>query len=159
MSGLSKICGLPQMKVAWLAVSGPKDLKTQALDRLEVIADTYLSMNAPVQHAIPQFLEQRHEFQRQLMSRVRGNLAELDRQLATQKACSRLEIEGGWYAVLRVPATRTDEEVALDLLEKEGVYVHPGHFYDFPADGYLIVSLIGSEQEFGEGIRRLVSIF
>ena len=159
MSGLSKMCGLPQMKAAWLAASGPKDLKTRALERLEVIADTYLSMNAPIQHAIPEFLQQRHEFQRQLMSRVRGNLAELDRQLATQKACSRLEIEGGWYAVLRVPATRTDEEVALDLLEKEGVYVHPGHFYDFPADGYLIVSLIGSEQEFGEGIRRLVSIF
>jgi len=159
MSGLSKMCGLPQMKAAWLAASGPKDLKTRALERLEVIADTYLSMNAPIQHAISEFLQQRHEFQRQLMSRVRGNLAELDRQLATQKACSRLEIEGGWYAVLRVPATRTDEEVALDLLEKEGVYVHPGHFYDFPADGYLIVSLIGSEQEFGEGIRRLVSLF
>ena len=159
MSGLSKMCGLPQMKVAWLAASGPKDLRTRALERLEVIADTYLSMNAPIQHAIPEFLQQRHEFQRQLMSRVRGNLAELDRQLATQKACSRLEIEGGWYAVLHVPAMRTDEEVALDLVEKEGVYVHPGHFYDFPADGYLIVSLIGSEQEFGEGIRRLVSIF
>jgi aspartate/methionine/tyrosine aminotransferase len=159
MSGLSKMCGLPQMKAAWLAASGPKDLTTRALERLEVIADTYLSMNAPIQHAISEFLQQRHEFQRQLMSRVRGNLAELDRQLATQKACSRLEIEGGWYAVLRVPATRTDEEVALDLVEKEGVYVHPGHFYDFPADGYLIVSLIGSEQEFGEGIRRLVPIF
>jgi alanine-synthesizing transaminase len=159
MSGLSKMCGLPQMKVAWLVVSGPKDLKTQALDRLEVIADTYLSMNAPVQHAIPQFLEQRHEFQRQLMSRVRGNLAELDRQLAAQKACSRLEIEGGWYAVLRVPATRTDEEVALDLIEKRGVYVHPGHFYDFPIDGYLIVSLIAPENEFAEGSKRLVSIF
>jgi alanine-synthesizing transaminase len=157
MSGLSKMCGLPQMKVAWLAASGPKDLKTRALERLEVIADTYLSMNAPIQHAIPEFLQQRHEFQRQLMSRVRGNLAELDRQLATQKACGRLEIEGGWYAVLRVPATRTDEEVALDLIEKKGVYVHPGHFYDFPADGYLIVSLIASEHEFGEGIKRLVS--
>jgi alanine-synthesizing transaminase len=159
MSGLSKICGLPQMKVAWLAASGPKDLKTQALDRLEVIADTYLSMNAPVQHAIPQFLEQRHEFQRQLMSRVTGNLAELDRRLATQKPCSRLEIKGGWYAVLRVPATRTDEEVALDLIEKKDVYVHPGHFYDFPVDGYLIASLIAPENDFAEGIKRLVSIF
>jgi len=159
MSGLSKMCGLPQMKVAWLAVSGPKDRKTQALDRLEVVADTYLSMNAPIQHAIPEFLKLRHEFQQQLMSRVRGNLAELNRQLATQKACGRLEIEGGWYAVLRVPATRTDEEVALDLLEKKGVYVHPGHFYDFPTDGYLIVSLIAPEQEFAEGIKRLISIF
>jgi aspartate/methionine/tyrosine aminotransferase len=159
MSGLSKMCGLPQMKVAWLAVSGPEELKAQALDRLEVIADTYLSMNAPIQHAIPEFLKLRHEFQQQLMSRVRGNLAELNRQLATQKTCGRLEIEGGWYAVLRVPATRTDEEVALDLIEKKGVYVYPGHFYDFPTDGYLIVSLIASEQEFAEGIKRLVSIF
>jgi aspartate/methionine/tyrosine aminotransferase len=159
MSGLSKMCGLPQMKVAWLAVSGPKDQKTQALDRLEVIADTYLSMNAPVQHAISKFLELRHEFQQQLMARVRGNLAELNRQLATRKACSRLEIEGGWYAVLRVPATRTDEEVALDLLEKKDVYVHPGHFYDVPTDGNLIVSLVAPGQEFAEGIKRLVSIF
>jgi alanine-synthesizing transaminase len=159
MSGLSKICGLPQMKVAWLVTGGPEELKAQALDRLEVIADTYLSMNAPIQHAIPEFLEQRHEFQRQLVSRAKGNLAELDRLLSAQKACSRLALEGGWYAVLRVPATLTDEEVALDLLEKEGVYVHPGHFYDFPSDGYLIVSLIAPEREFAEGVKRLISTF
>jgi alanine-synthesizing transaminase len=159
MSGLSKICGLPQMKVAWLAVRGPKDLKTQALDRLEVIADTYLSMNAPIQHAIPAFLQQRHEFQQQLISRAKGNLAELDKQLSAQKACARLELEGGWYAVLRVPATRTDEEVALDLLEKKSVYVHPGHFYDFATDDYLIVSLIAPEHELAEGIKRILSSF
>jgi alanine-synthesizing transaminase len=159
MSGLSKICGLPQMKVAWLVTGGPEELKAQALDRLEVIADTYLSMSAPIQCAIPEFLEQRHEFQRQLVSRVRGNLSELDRLLSAQKACSRLALEGGWYAVLRVPATLTDEEVALDLLEKEGVYVHPGHFYDFPSDGYLIVSLIAPEREFAEGVKRLISTF
>jgi aspartate/methionine/tyrosine aminotransferase len=158
LSGLSKMCGLPQMKAAWLITSGPGDLKTQALDRIEVIADTYLSMNAPIQHAIPIFLEQRHEFQREVTSRIRENLAELDRQLATHKTCSRLAIEGGWYATLRVPATRTDEEVALDLLDKKNVYVYPGHFYDFPADGYLIVSLIAPEQEFAEGIKRLISI-
>ena len=159
MSGLSKICGLPQMKVAWLVTSGPDGLKAQALDRLEVIADTYLSMNAPIQHAIPEFLEQRHEFQRQLVSRAKGNLAELDRLLSAQKACSRLALEGGWYAVLRMPAILTDEEVTLDLLEKKGVYVHPGHFYDFPSDGYLIVSLIVPRREFPEGIKRLLSIF
>ena len=158
LSGLSKMCGLPQMKAAWLITSGPDDLKTQALDRIEVIADTYLSMSAPIQQAIPIFLEQRHEFQREVTSRIRENLAELDRQLATQKTCSRLAIEGGWYATLRVPATRTDEEVALDLLDKKNVYVYPGHFYDFPADGYLIVSLIAPEQEFAEGIKRLISI-
>jgi alanine-synthesizing transaminase len=159
MSGLSKICGLPQMKVAWLVASGPEDLKAQALDRLEVVADTYLSVNAPIQHAIPEFLEQRQEFQRQLILRVKGNLTELDRQLSAQQVCSRLEIEGGWYAVVRVPAARTDEEIALDLLTRKGVYVHPGHFYDFPGDGYLIVSLIAPEREFAEGIKRLLSIF
>ena len=90
LSGLSKISGLPQMKAAWLAVSGPQDLKSEALARLEVIADTYLSVNAPVQLAIPMFLQQRHSFQHQLLSRVRQNLAELDRQLSGQKSCSRL---------------------------------------------------------------------
>jgi aspartate/methionine/tyrosine aminotransferase len=159
MSGLSKLCGLPQMKVAWLVASGPEDLRGQALERLEVIADTYLSMNAPIQHSIPVFLEQRRDFQPQVVSRVKENLAELDRQLSAQKVCSRLEVEGGWYSVLRVPATRTDEEVALDLLEKKDVYVHPGHFYDFSGDGYLIVSLIAPGSEFEEGIKRLLSLF
>jgi alanine-synthesizing transaminase len=159
LSGLSKISGLPQMKVAWLIVSGPEAEKTQALARLEVIADTYLSMNAPVQWATPTFLEQRHAFQRQLLWRVRKNLAELDSQLSAQKSCARLEIEGGWYAILRVPATRSDEDLAVELLEKKNVYVHPGHFYDFPSDGYLVVSLIASENEFARGIKLLVSTF
>jgi aspartate/methionine/tyrosine aminotransferase len=106
LSGLSKICGLPQMKVAWVVVSGPQQWKSEALTRLEIIADTYLSVNAPVQLAIPKFLEQRHTFQKQVISRVRRNLAELDRQLDAQTACSRLTVEGGWCAVLRVPATR-----------------------------------------------------
>jgi alanine-synthesizing transaminase len=159
VSGLSKISGLPQMKTAWLTVSGPEQMKAPALARLEVIADTYLSINAPVQMAAPVFLEQRHGFQKQLMARVRKNLTELDRQLARQKTCSRLEVEGGWYAVVRVPATRSDEDLAIELLEKSGVYVHPGHFYDFPADGFLIVSLITPEQQFAKGIELLLSMF
>jgi alanine-synthesizing transaminase len=157
MSGLSKICGLPQMKIAWLIASGSEPQKSQALARLEVIADTYLSMSAPMQWATPAFLNQRHAFQKQVMIRVRENLAELDRQLAEQKSCSRLELEGGWYAVLRVPATRSDEELALELLAKESVYVHPGHFYDFPGDGHLVVSLITPKGNFAEGMKRLLS--
>ena len=148
MSGLSKISGLPQMKAAWLVTSGPEQLKSQALARLEIIADTYLSMNAPVQWAIPALLEQRHPFQKQLLARVRRNLVELDRQLATQKSCARLAVEAGWYAVLRVPATRSDEELAIELLNQKNIYVHPGHFYDFPSEGFLIVSLITPEEEF-----------
>ncbi len=159
MSGLSKICGLPQMKAAWLVVGGPQELKSEALARLEIIADTYLSMNAPVQLAMPSFLSQRRPFQNQLMDRVRRNLVELDRQLALQKVCSRLELEGGWYAVLRVPATHTDEELALALLNEKNVYVHPGHFYDFPSRGYLVVSLIAFEKTFVDGIARLLSLF
>jgi len=159
MSGLSKIAGLPQMKMAWLIASGPSELKMQALERLEVIADTYLSPNAPVQLATPMFLEQRHGFRKQLMMRVRENLTELDRQLAVQKACSRLEVEGGWYAVVRVPATRSDEELAIELLTGEDVYVHPGHFFDFATEGYLVVSLIAREEEFAVGIGRVLSAF
>jgi alanine-synthesizing transaminase len=159
MSGLSKISGLPQMKAAWLITSGPELLQAQALARLEVIADTYLSMNAPVQLAIPVLLDQRHSFQTQLLARVRKNLAELDRELATQKSCARLVVEGGWYAVLRVPATRSDEELAIELLAQKNVYVHPGHFYDFPSEGFLIVSLITREEEFAAGVKLLLSMF
>jgi alanine-synthesizing transaminase len=156
MSGLSKICGLPQMKAAWLIVSGPDSSKAQALARIEVIADTYLSMNAPVQWAIPTLLGLRQEFHRQLMGRVRENLAELDRLLARQKSCSRLAVEGGWNAVIRVPATRSDEEFALELLATRGVYVHPGHFYDFPSEGFVVVSLITRRSEFSEGLGQLL---
>jgi aspartate/methionine/tyrosine aminotransferase len=158
MSGVSKISGLPQMKFAWLAVSGPAAAKQEALARMELIADTYLSMNAPIQLAAPVFLQQRENFQRQLMARVRRNLAELDRQLAGKNHLARLELEGGWYAVLRVPATRPDEELAIELLENHDVYLHPGHFYDFAGDGYLVISLITAEQEFSQGVRRILSV-
>jgi alanine-synthesizing transaminase len=157
LSGLSKISGLPQMKFAWIAVGGPEELAREAMARLEVIADTYLSMNAPIQHAAAVLFAQRQDFQLQLMERIRTNLTELNRQLATQKLCARLEIEGGWYAVLRVPATRPDEDLAIELLEKQSVVVHPGHFYDFPSQGYLVLSLIAREEEFREGIARLLA--
>jgi aspartate/methionine/tyrosine aminotransferase len=157
LSGLSKISGLPQMKLAWLAVSGPDDQKREALARLEVIADTYLSLNTPIQLAARTLLDQRYGLQKQLMDRVRRNLSELDSQLAQQKVCSRLEVEGGWYAVLRVPATRPDEELAIELLERHDVYVHPGHFYGFSTDGYLVLSLIARETEFAEGVRHVLS--
>ena len=156
LSGLSKISALPQMKVAWIAVSGPPTLKSSALSRLEVIADTYLSMNAPIQLAVPTMLEERHSIQSQLMQRVRENLEELDSQLARQKLCRRLGVEGGWYAILRVPATGSDEDLAIALLQNKGVLVQPGHFYDFAADGHLVVSLITALDTFRSGITRLL---
>jgi alanine-synthesizing transaminase len=116
-------------------------------------------MNAPVQLAIPEFLQQRHEFHKQLLKRVRRNLSELDRQLDGQTYCTRLEVEGAWNAVLRIPATRSDEDLAIELLTTRGVHVHPGHFYDFASEGYLVLSLITRETEFAEGVKRLLSMF
>ncbi len=156
LSGVSKISALPQMKVAWIATSGPPPEVEPAQARLEVIADTYLSMNAPIQWATPALLDQRTGIQRQLTERVLDNLAELDRQLAGEKTCQRLHVEGGWYAVVRVPVTQTDEELAVDLLRRRSVLVHPGHFYDFPSDGYLVLSLITGLDDFREGITRLL---
>jgi len=157
LSGLSKISGLPQMKAAWVVTSGPEEWKQQALARLEVVADTFLSMNAPVQLALPALLDLRAEFQRQALARLRANLAELDRQLAAQNSCSRLQVEGGWYAVLRVPATRSDEDLAVELLSTRGVYVHPGHFYDFQGDGHVIVSLLTRDADFSGGLREILA--
>jgi aspartate/methionine/tyrosine aminotransferase len=114
-------------------------------------------VNAPVQLAIPRFLELRHAFQKQVIERARRNLAELDRQLSMQEAVSRLRVEGGWCAVLRVPATRSDEDLAIDLLSTHGVSVHPGHFYEFPSDGYLMVSLLIHESEFSKGVASLLA--
>ena len=156
LSGLSKVSALPQMKLAWIAVSGSEPVVDAAVQRLEVVADTYLSLNAPVQLAARTLLEQRKKVQPQLLERVRANVAELDRQLAGQKSSVRLEVEGGWYAVLHVPATRSDEDQAIELLRRTGTMVHPGHFYDFPRDGYLVISLIAPEEDFREGISRLL---
>jgi alanine-synthesizing transaminase len=159
LSGLSKISCLPQMKLAWIVVNGPDQLRAEARARLEIIADTYLSVNAPIQHALPRLLARRDHIQPQLGVRVRTNLRFLDDQLKESGSVQRLRVEGGWYAVLRVPAKQSDEDLAIELIESEGVIVHPGHFYDFPQDGYLVVSLITPAEEFREGIPRVLKRF
>ncbi|HEY1423196.1 MAG TPA: pyridoxal phosphate-dependent aminotransferase [Candidatus Acidoferrum sp.] len=159
LSGLSKIAGMPQMKLAWIAVNGPTQQKKDALARLEVIADAYLSVGTPVQLAAPVLLGMRADFHAQAMARIHNNLRELDGQLACQSACNRLLCEGGWSAVLRVPAVQPEEDLAISLLTQKGVYVHPGHFYDFSQPGYIVVSLIVPEKEFAEGIRRALAHF
>lgn len=156
LSGLSKVAGLPQMKVAWMVINGPAALRQAAIDKLDVIADTFLSMNAPIQYALPAFLDSRHHFQTQLNARLRANLHALDAELARQKTCTRLDVEGGWYATLRVPVTRTDEDLAIALLERRDVLVHPGHFFDLEQDGYLILSLMTPDNIFVEGLKRIV---
>ncbi len=157
LSGLSKISALPHMKLAWVVVNGPEQLLASAIERLEVIADTYLSVSAPLAHALPTLLDLRHEAQRQILDRVKGNLNYLDQQLAPQIPVGRLRGEGGWYAILRVPTTRTDEDWAVELLAHEQVLVHPGHFYDFLSDGHLVVSLLTTPDVFQEGISRLLT--
>jgi len=156
LSGLSKICALPQMKLAWIALNGPKDLLHRAQERLELIADTYLSVAAPLAHALPRLLEARRALQPQILKRLRQNLEWLDGQLVPDPLIRRLKVAGGWYVILKLPAIRTDEDWALELLRQDGVLVHPGHFFDFHSDQHLVVSLLTKPEAFQEGIGRMV---
>ena len=156
LSGISKIAALPQMKVAWVVTSGPQQLKTAAQERLEIIADTYLSLNSPTQWAFAELLEQRRSLQPQILERTQQNWAYLQSALSRQAACEVLETESGWYAVLRMRTEQSDEDVAIDLLRRTHTLVHPGHFYDFPDANSLVVSLITRSGDFQRGISRLL---
>ena len=158
LSGLSKIAALPQMKAAWIASFGPETVLEQALERIEVVADTFLSMNAPVQGALSEWLQSRGAIQRQIQVRLRRNLAALDRELGGSPI-SRLEVEGGWYATLRVPAIEPDEALAVRLVRDFGVEVHPGHFFGFPERGWLVLSLSPAEADFLYGIQLIRTVF
>lgn len=158
LSGLSKVAGLPQMKAAWIAAFGPEPLLAAATHRLEVIADTFLSMNAPVQHAMSYLLRNRRNIQQQVLLRVRENLATLDQLLAGAPAVSRLGVQGGWYVVLRVPALMSGDALAIRFMEQERLVVHPGYFYGFDGDGWIVLSLLPPLAEFAEGITRLIRL-
>ena len=157
LSGLSKISALPQMKLAWVIVNGPPDALREAEARLEVIADTYLSVSAPLAHALPTLLDSRRSLQPQILERVLSNLRCLDEQLTPACPVDRLRAEGGWYAILRVPSTLADDDWAIELLSRDAVFAHPGHFYDFPSEGHLVISLLPPSEVFQEGIRRLLA--
>jgi aspartate/methionine/tyrosine aminotransferase len=159
LSGLSKIAALPQMKSAWIAAAGPEPALTQALNRLEVIADTFLSMNAPIQHALPAWLESRGHLQHQIARRTQANLKALDEILRRQTMISRLEVEAGWYAVLRIPALEPDEQLAVRLVRDYGISVHPGYFFGFSGQGWLVVSLLTPETVLCAGIQSICNIF
>jgi alanine-synthesizing transaminase len=158
LSGLSKVAGLPQMKASWIVLCGPKAAREEARARLEVIADTFLSMNAPIQQAMPIWLAGCGAIQRQIRTRIGENLRALDGLLAQSPNApvTRLAGEGGWYAVLRVPATRPDEKLAINLLVETGVLVHPGSAFGFAAQGWLVVSLLAPVDLFATAVRRLV---
>ncbi len=155
LSGLSKIAALPQMKVAWVIATGPESLVHPALERLDVIADTYLSLNASIQWAFRTLLEQRRSLQPQILQRVRENRAHFQALVSQHASWELLDADGGWYAVLRLPAGLSDEDFAVELLRTRHVLVHPGHFYDFGARNFLVISLLTASDVFAEGISRL----
>lgn len=149
LSGMSKIAGLPQMKAAWIAGFGPEAVRQEAMGRLEVIADTFLSMNAPVQRALPSWLEGRQGIQQQILYRVRTNLA-----CAEDAGLEVLRVEAGWSAILRLPR---NGDIAGELLQECGVIVHPGAFYGIAEAGRIVVSLIGPVEDFAAGIKRMAA--
>ncbi len=153
LGGLSKSAGLPQVKLGWMTVEGPEALMHEAMDRLELICDTYLSVSTPVQLAAPLLLEQSAPVREQIRTRVRGNYRALGDLIAARGGTvTRLESDGGWSAVLRVPAVGGEERLVLDLLERDGVLVHPGFFFDFPHEAYLVVSLLPEPEIFARGV-------
>ena len=163
LSGLSKISALPQMKIAWLAVTGPASQVRLAIERLEIIADTYLSLSSPAQAALPALLAQRHSLRPQLLTRIKENLSHLQSQLRSHPNCELLHAEAGWYATLRYSANSathaSDEALAIHLLRQHHVLLHPGHFYDFPSSNHLVVSLIAPKNDFQSAVDRLLGEF
>jgi aspartate/methionine/tyrosine aminotransferase len=145
------------MKLGWIVISGPPAARAEAKDKLEWIADTYLSVSAPVQQAAPRLLELGRGIQKQIAARVRTNLAWLASAIAADSPCRTLAVEGGWYATLQVPRIRREEEWALELLDKDNVLVQPGFFYDFESEAFLVLSLLTEPETFHEGCRRLLS--
>jgi len=157
LGGLSKSCALPQLKLAWMAVTGPEPGRREALARLEVVADTYLSVSTPVQVAAPDLLARREELQAPLRARLAGNLAVLRACLGPASPATLLEPEGGWYAVLRVPATVSEEERVTQLLAERNVLVHPGYFFDFPSEAFLVLSLLPPPDILAQGLERVLA--
>ena len=157
LGGLSKSVGLPQVKLAWMAIGGPDHLVATALDRLEHICDAYLSVSSPVQHAAPALLAAGVCVRDAIAQRVRGNYVWLRRAVAHHPSCQVLESDGGWCAVIRVPAVRSEESLVLELLEVDHVLVHPGYFFDFPSEAYVVVSLLPEPEDFRVGIARLLA--
>lgn len=156
LAGLSKTIGLPQVKFGWCIVGGPPAERDAALVALEVIADTYLSVGTPVQVAAPHLLIAGASIRAAIQARTRDNLATLRALVAGEPSCEVLPVEGGWSAVLRVPSTRSEEQLVLDLLQRERILVHPGYFFDFSHEAYLVVSLLPPASVFAESVTRML---
>ena len=156
LNGVSKMLGLPQMKLGWMVVNGPEVWRDAARRRLEWVADSFLSVGAPVQHAAARWMSLRPAFQMQVMERLRTNLAALRQAIAEQPLCGLLHVEGGWYATIRLPRVRGEEEWVIGLLDAGDVYVQPGYFFDFESEAHVVVSLLTPPARFVEGVRRMM---
>jgi aspartate/methionine/tyrosine aminotransferase len=156
LGGLSKSAGLPQLKLSWLVVSGPAARVEDALPRLELIADSYLSVSTPVQEAAATLLDRARVVRAQIKDRLAANLECLRKVVRSDRSCELLEPEGGWSAVIRVPAIRTEEDLVVGLLNERRVLVHPGFFFDFPDEAFVVVSLLPPCEVFARGISHLV---
>jgi aspartate/methionine/tyrosine aminotransferase len=156
LGGLSKSAGLPQLKLGWIVVGGTTARRSAALDALELVADSYLSVATPVQVAAADLLARGGVIRDGICDRVRANLAAL-RDLATSfPGASVLACEGGWYAVVRVPATMPEEDLVLGLLDRERILVHPGYFFDFPREAYVVTSLLPPPDVFTDAAARML---
>ena len=156
LSGISKTLGLPQMKLGWILISGPDDLVKEARARLEIITDTYLSVATPAQNALTAWLSHQGRIQTEIRDRLTQNLRYLKKSTAPISTVKLLEIEGGWYAILKIPTTLSEERWAIKFLEEDHVFVHPGYFFDFEKEGYIVVSLLPEKKIFQDGIDRIL---
>jgi hypothetical protein len=159
LGGLSKSAGLPQVKLGWIAIGGDPARVAEAREKLELIADTYLSVSTPVQVAARALIEAGAGVRAQILARVARNLASLRDVAGRHPALNLLKVEGGWSAVVRVPATRPEEDLAVALLEEDGVLVHPGYFFDFEREAYVVVSLIVPPDDFDRGVAAIAGRF
>jgi alanine-synthesizing transaminase len=157
LGGLSKSIGLPQVKLAWMAVAGPRDVVDEALKRLEMVCDTYLSVSTPVQLAAPELLERGAAVRTQIAARILANYRRLSERAASVPSTRVLHAGGGWYAVIQVPTFRSEEDLAVDLLSHDGVLTHPGYFFDFPRESHLILSLLPPEDTFAAGVDKVLA--
>jgi alanine-synthesizing transaminase len=159
LGGLSKSIGLPQVKLGWIAAAGPDTVVRAAIERLEHVCDTYLAVSTPVQVAAGALLERGATIRDQIVGRVRANYATIREKAAAEASVRVLPGDGGWYAVLQVPTLGSEEDLVLDLLATDEVLVHPGYFFDFPRESFLIVSLLPPPPAFTRGIERLLRHF
>lgn len=156
LGGLSKTLALPQMKLSWIVINGPPGLVEQAMDRLEIISDTFLSVNTPVQNSLGNWLALKNDIQANLKSRLEHNLSFLTSELKEHLGCGMLKNEAGWYAIVKIPTLFTEEQWVLKFLREDHVFTHPGYFFNFEDEAYIVLSLLPEEKYFQEGVRRVL---